>query len=112
MYLDAHQYKMVMSLMLSIVSVLFLLSSSGIFSQLIIAPQKEVLYLDVGIAKYFCCKTSTFFGIKSEDLFLPKRNTLCVLLKMLQFRMQAKNTVVFYARLTNYKRSVVSQNAF
>ena len=40
-------------------------------------PAKEVLYLDVGITKKkktFCCETSTFFGIKSEEIILPKRN--------------------------------------
>ena len=57
MYLDAHRYKMVTSLknalycVISIVSTVF---QRNIHSDeiLIRSPLKEVLYLDVGIAKY------------------------------------------------------------
>ena len=32
----------------------------------------QSLYLDLHITKYmFCCKTATFLGIKSEELFFP-----------------------------------------
>ena len=101
MYLDAHVMPSI------VLSALFPRSSSNIHwdAILIRSPLKKVFYLDVGIAKKcFGCKMSTFFGIKSEELFLRKSNMLCVLFKMLQFRSQAKNnsTVVFYASLTNY----------
>ena len=67
-------------------------------------PPKEVLYLDVGIAKKcFCCKTSTFFGIKSEELFLPKQNwNMHAYWKCYSSVTQEKHAVLIYASLTNY----------
>ena len=40
-----------------------------------IRTPKEVLYLGVGIAQKNSGKTSSFFGIKSEELILLKRNS-------------------------------------
>ena len=80
MYLDANRYIKLghvteNAIMLSTV---FPLSSS---ERLIGTHPKEVLYLDVGIVKYIlCCETVS--GIKSQELFLPKRKRR-VLLKML-----------------------------
>ena len=68
-----------------VLSTVFYLSSSEI-----------VLYLDVGITKYFfSCKTSTFFDIKSQELLHNCRR------KCYNF-IRRKNAVLFYASLTNY----------
>ena len=61
----------------------FPLSSSEIF---IGTPQKELFYLDVGIANIVFCKTSTFFGIKSKKLFVKVQQA-----QMLQFHYAWQN---------------------
>ena len=84
-------------------------SSSEIFTETrdsleLLDSSKEVLDLNVGIAKkHSCCKTSTFFGIKSEELFFPKRNRLCVRIEKATASLnREKNAVLFHASLTNY----------
>ena len=105
MYLDAHRYKVVTSLkmpciVLSMVIPLIFLRNIHSDERLIGTPPKEVLYLYVGITFFFFfCKTSTFFVIKSEELFLIKRNSFENATVQLH---RQKNAVLFYASLRNY----------
>ena len=109
MYLDSHQYKIVSPLKVN-ENIMPSNMLSTVFSRL---PQKYSLRREMywnttkGRARFrcrhrkihFCYKTPTFVGIKSQELFLPKRNRN----KVLQFPYAGKqNAVLFYASLTNY----------
>ena len=52
--------------------------------------------------KRFSVRTSTFFGIKSEELFLQKGNRLHVCLENTTVSLGKKNAVLFFASLINY----------
>ena len=67
-------------------SVAFPLSSLEIFTHM--RDSLEVLYVDLGIV--FFWKTSTFFGMKADELFLPKHNRL---------RVRIENAIVSLRRL-------------
>ena len=80
-------------------TVLSTVSSSEIFTQ----TSEKVLYLDVSITKnIFCCKVSTIFSLKSEELFLTKRNRLRVHIENATVSLHRQKNAVFYASITNY----------
>ena len=109
MYLDAHNIKLcyvtenALYNVVNGVSNVFLRNIHS--DERFIGTPKEVLYLDVGIAKkiQICGKMSTFFGIKSQEMFLPKCNRLRMHIENATVLLRREKNVVFiYANLKNY----------